>query len=79
MVSDFSARLVFKGGRPDSQNSKLVKAQTVLKVTSRNPRHSAGAHWHRYWIFKNLNLIFSMTSLFSLLFSPKSGEIDCVF
>ena len=30
-------------------NSKLVKAQTVPKVTSRNPRHTAGAHWHRYW------------------------------
>ena len=41
-----SARLVFKGGLPDSENSKLVKALTVPKVTSRNPRHAAGAHWH---------------------------------
>ena len=32
-----------KDGRPDSENSKpeLVKAPTVLKVTSRNPGHSA--------------------------------------
>ena len=44
----FSARLVFKGGRPDSENSKLVKAQTGPNVTSRNPGHTAGAHWHRY-------------------------------
>ena len=44
----FSARLVFKGGRPHSENSKLVKAPTVPKVTSRNPGRAAGAHWHRY-------------------------------
>ena len=31
----------------DSENSKLVKAPTVPKATSRNPRHAAGAHWHR--------------------------------
>ena len=36
-----SARQVFKGGRPESENSKLVKAPTVPKVTT-------GAHWHRY-------------------------------
>ena len=35
-VSDFSARPVFKGGWPNSENSKLVKALTVPKVTSRN-------------------------------------------
>ena len=34
---------VFKGGRPDSENSELVKAPTVPKVTSRNPGHAAGA------------------------------------
>ena len=33
-------------GLPNSENSKLVKAPTVPKVTSRNPGHSAGAHWH---------------------------------
>ena len=41
---------VFKGGRPDLENSKLVKALTVQilrKVTSRNPLHAAGAHWRR--------------------------------
>ena len=45
----FSARLVFKGGWPDSENSKLVKAPTFPKVTSRNPGHTAGAPWHRYF------------------------------
>ena len=39
-----SARPVFKGGWPDSENSKLVKAPTVPKVTSRNSGHAAGAH-----------------------------------
>ena len=47
-VSDFSASLVFKGCLPDLENSKLVKASTVPKVMSRNPRHSTGAYWHRY-------------------------------
>ena len=42
-----SARQVFKGGRLDSENSKLVKVSTVPKVTSRNPGHAAGAYWHR--------------------------------
>ena len=57
-VSDFSARLVFKGGRPDSENSKLVKAPTVPKAKSRNPRHAAGAHWHRvgFSVQKNCSL-----------------------
>ena len=46
----FSACLVFKGSRPNSENSKLVKAPTVPKVKSRNPKvksrngHAAGAH-----------------------------------
>ena len=44
----FHCPSIFKGGRPDLENSKLVKALTVLKVASRNPGHSAGAHWHRY-------------------------------
>ena len=41
-VSDFEC--------PSSEKSKLVKVLTVPKVpvTSRNPRHTAGAHWHRY-------------------------------
>ena len=38
---------VFKGGRPDSKKSMLVKAPTVPKVTSKNPGHAAGAHWHK--------------------------------
>ena len=44
----FHCPSLLNGGRPDSENSKLVKAQTVPKMTSRNPGHAAGAHWHRY-------------------------------
>ena len=44
----FGFLLVFKGGQSDSEKSKLVKALTVPKVTSRNPGHAAVAHWHRY-------------------------------
>ena len=52
----FHYPFVFKGGRPDSKNSKLVKAQTVPKVTSRNLWHAAGAHRHRYLqVTKHLN------------------------
>ena len=43
----FHCQSVFKGGRPDLENSKLVKAPTVPRVTSRNPGHYAGADWHR--------------------------------
>ena len=37
---------LFKGDWPDLENSKLVKALTVPKVTGKNPGHSAGVHWH---------------------------------
>ena len=46
----FHCPSVFKGGGPeppDSEISKLVKAPTVPKVTSRNSGHAAGTHWHR--------------------------------
>ena len=44
----FHCQSIFEGGQPDYENSNLVKAQTVPKVTSRNSRHAAGSHWHRY-------------------------------
>ena len=44
----FHCQSLFKGGWPYPDNSKLVKALTVQKVTSRNPKHSAGAYWHGY-------------------------------
>ena len=43
----FGSHCPFKGGWSDSENSKLVKASTVLKVTSRSPGHAPGAYWHR--------------------------------
>ena len=42
----FHCPSVFKGGRPDSDKSKLVLAPADPNVKCRNPRHVAGAYLH---------------------------------
>ena len=77
-VSDFSARQVFKGGGPDSENSKLVKAPTVPKLTSRNPGHATGAHWHRYiklWEKRISSINFLMEQISDFRLSTKLSKI----
>ena len=62
---EFCGLSVFKGGLHNSENSKLVKAPTVPKLTSRNPRHSSGAHWYRYLAtLQSLPLPLSLLTLF---------------
>ena len=58
---------VFRDGQPDWENSKLVKALTVQKVTSRNPGHSAGAHWHGY---SKPPILYPRLQIFSLCALP---------
>ena len=47
-------------------NSKLVYALTGMKVTSRNPWHATGAHWHRYPVLPLLSFLGGTTCWFWL-------------
>ena len=65
-------------GGPDSENSKLVKAPTVPKLTSRNPGHATGAHWHRYiklWEKRISSINFLMEQISDFRLSTKLSKI----